>query len=310
MTHAWRSLAAVLLLALAPDCGRRRNGPLQVATNVWPGYEPLYLARQLGALDPARFRLVEMPNSTDSMRALRSGMIVAAALTLDEALTLVQDGIDLRIVLVLDVSHGADVLLGGPAVKSLGDLRGRRIGVENSAVGAYLLARALERAGLTPAEVQVVPLTEDAHVEALRSGAVEALVTFEPARTRLVDGGARVLFDSSRIPDEIFDVLVVRADILRREPESVARLQESWFLALDHLQADPRDAARRMGPREGLEPEPFLRAMAGLRFPDRAEERRLRQGALLPPARRLAGIMHRNRLLHRPVDPARLLAPP
>lgn len=39
--------AALLGSCLAVACGRSRAAPtLQVATNVWLGYEPLYLARQ------------------------------------------------------------------------------------------------------------------------------------------------------------------------------------------------------------------------------------------------------------------------
>ena len=303
-----RILAALLLLAPAPSCERRRIAALQVATNVWPGYEPLYLARQLGMLEPAGVRLVEMPNSTDTLRALRGGMVGAAALTLDEALTLLQDGMDLRIVLVLDISNGADALLGGPGVNSLLELRGRRVGVENNAVGAYLLARALEHAGMRTEELKVVPVTENAHEEALRSAAVDAIVTFEPARSRLIARGAKVLFDSRQLPQEIFDVLVVQAETLRSHPEGVAKLREAWFQALEHLERDPEDATRRMAPREGLEPRSFRRALQGLEFPGRDAERRLREGGLLAPARRLVEVMVRNRLLRRPVDPAQLLA--
>ena len=302
-------LAAALLAALA-GCGQPAGTPFQIATNVWIGYEPLYLARSLGKLDPREFRLVEMSNSTDSIRALRTGMVQAAALTLDEAYTLLQDGVDLRLVLVTDVSSGADAILGKPGVDSLPALKGKRVGVENATVGGYLLSRALESVSLRPEDLMVLPLTEGEIEEAFRKGAVDAVVTFDPVRSRLLAAGAVVLFDSSRIPNEIFDVLVVRAEAARQDPDRLERLRAAWFEALAHLQANPRDAIRRMAPREAIAPEVFQKALSGLTLPDRDAEAKLRFGGIQGPARRLADLMLRNKLLVRPVDPSRLLAQP
>ncbi|GLH74362.1 hypothetical protein GETHLI_28640 [Geothrix limicola] len=310
MIRPLRLLCLTWLLVLSTGCGRPPEPPLQVATCVWPGYEPLFLARQLGALDAKTCRLLQMPTTSDCIRAFQSGRVSAAAMTLDEAFTVLQDGVDLQVVLVMDVSHGADVLLGGPKVHTLADLKGRRVGLETSAVGAYLLSRALDKAGLGPEDIHVVPLSEGAHVAAYRNGTVDALVTLEPVRTRLLGEGARILFDSSQIPNEIFDVLVVRGSVARQRPEAVAQLREAWFRALAYLRAQPREAARRMAPREGQEPEAFLRTLDGLAFPDARAEARMRGGELLPPARRLADLMLKKGLLRRPVDPARLFPGP
>ncbi|GLH74046.1 hypothetical protein GETHLI_25480 [Geothrix limicola] len=305
----FRGLLFLLTLLLPLGCERPRPGPVQVATNVWPGYEPLYLARQIGALDPKTFHLEEMSTSSDCIRALRAGRVSAAALTLDETFLLLQDGVDLQVVLVMDVSHGGDALLGRPEIGTLSGLKGRRVGVENTGVGAYLFSRALDQAGLRPDEVNLVPITEGAHERAYRSRAVDAVVTFEPTRTRLLAEGAKVLFDSRSIPEEIFDVLVIRGEAARAHPEWVAQIREAWFKALDFLQAHPDEAIRRMAPREGLDPAAFRRSLEGLVFPDAAADRRMREGSLLAPARRLADLMFQRHLLARPVDPAHLLSP-
>ncbi|HJV48957.1 MAG TPA: ABC transporter substrate-binding protein [Geothrix sp.] len=301
-------LVFVSMLLLLLGCGRPPAGPVQVATNVWPGYEPLYLARQLGALDPKAFRLEEMSSSSDCIRALRAGRVSAAALTLDETFLLLQDGVDLQVVLVMDVSHGGDALLGRPEIGTLSGVKGRRVGVENTGVGAYLFSRALDQAGLRPDEVILVPITEGAHATAYRSGTVDAIVTFEPTRSRLIAEGAKILFDSRRIPEEIFDVLVIRGEAARAHPEWAAQIRRAWFRALDFLRTHPDEAIRRMAPREGLEPAAFRQALDGLVFPDAATDQRMRGGSLLVPARRLADLMLQKHLLEHPVDPARLLS--
>lgn len=312
---AMRLLLNVLfipLILLAAACEQPPPERLRIASNQWPGYEPLYLARELGYFDGTPVRLYELPSASEVINAFRNRAIDIAALTLDEALLLVQDDIDVRVLLVMDVSNGADVVMAKPAIKSLHELRGKRVGLESFALGAYMLSRTLDAAGLAPADIRVVPLTVDKHEEAYRSDMVDAVVTFEPVRSRLLKAGAHVLFDSSRIPNEIFDVLVVHADVYRRRPADMKLLANTWFRALDYLKENPQDASRRMAGRVDLGSVEFLEALQGLSLPDRALNLKLLgpdNPTLLVPARRLANVMLSQKLIERPVDPSKLLDP-
>jgi NitT/TauT family transport system substrate-binding protein len=276
---------------------------------VWPGYEPLYLARSLGYYNDSTVRFHEMTTSADVLKAFRNHAIDVAALTLDEALLLIQDGIDARIVLVTDISNGADVIVAHPSIKSIRDLKGKKIGVESLALGAYVLSRALDKAGLTPGDVTVVSVAVQEHEQAYAAGKVEAVVTFEPAKTRILARGGRQIFDSSQIPNEIIDVVVVRSDILQSKAGHLKKLEDGWFKALEYLTSNPADAARRMGKREGITAAEFSEALNGMIIPDRSENRRLLAGALLEPATRLSTVMVQGKLLSRPVEPSRLLTP-
>jgi NitT/TauT family transport system substrate-binding protein len=281
----WRifSLLAALLLA---GCGQPAEG-LRIGSNVWLGYEPLYLARTLGLLRPTAARLVEYSSATQVMDAFADGAIDAAALTLDEALLLHQSGLALRIVLVMDVSDGADALLARPPLDSLAALRGRRIGVEDTAVGAYLLDAALQSASLSIQDVRVAPLQANEHEHAYRSGAVDALVTFEPTRSRLLAEGARALFDSRRIPGQIMDVLAVRPEVAASPLHTVL---EAWFAALAYHSRQPEEAAALMSRRLRLASAQVREAMGLIRLPDRAENRRLLATAPAPLGERMQAL--------------------
>jgi NitT/TauT family transport system substrate-binding protein len=303
------TLSLSLMLALA-SCGGG-EATLSIATNRWPGYEPLYLARELDYFDGAGASLVELPSASRVIDAFRNEHVNAAALTLDEALLLAQDEIPVKILLVTDISNGGDAVMARSEIKSLADLAGKRVGVESFALGAYMLSRTLETAGLKHADIRIVPLTVDQHEEAYKSGLVDAVVTFEPVRTKLLAEGAHVLFDSSRIPDEIFDVLVIREDFAARHPEQVAHLQEAWFRALDYLREQPQDAAERMAKRLDITAPQFLESLHGLRIPDHEENMRLLHGAnpaLIEPANRLVKVMVEGKLLRVELDPRRLIA--
>lgn len=306
-----RRLLLAAAAALVAGCSQEESTPpLRLASNEWPGYEPLHLARERGYWGAAPIRLYELPSSSEVLRAMRNGALDGAALTADEALTLMADGIDLRAVLVLDISRGADALVARPDIRTLGDLKGRRIGVENQALGAYLLNRALESAGLSLSDVSVVPLTVDTHESAYLAGAIDAAVTFEPALSRLRRLGARSLFTSSQIPGEIFDLLVLRADAYERYQAHLKDLAGAWFRVLDELHAAPTETAAALGRRTQTRGADMLRALAGLTLPDRAENRRLLTGAepaIAQPLQRLGQLMQHQDLLRHPAQPERLL---
>jgi len=244
--------------------------PLRVAATLWIGYQPLFLAEQLGLYPEGSVRLVQFSSNTESLRALRNQDVEAATLTLDEALLLSAEGHDFAAVLVLDCSAGADALVGRPDLTVLSDLTGHRVGVESSANGAFVLSRALRLAELSPADIEIVPLRAGDQVDAYRAGHVDALVTYEPLRTQLAAIGAVTLFDSSMISCEIVDVLAVQRAVVDERKEQLEQLLRSWFAAVDYQTAKPEESAARLARYLGIRPSEYLAAMAGVELGDPA----------------------------------------
>lgn len=297
----------IFIVLTAGGCAEEPQMPMRIGTNVWPGYEPLYLAREMGFFGNTSVKLVEYPSSSETIRAFRNGAIDAAGLTLDEAFRMAATGPDLKVVLVMDISDGGDVLLARPRIRSIKDLRGKSIGVETAALGSYMLTRALQTASMQPSDVKTVPLEGFELVRAFQEGRIDAAVTFEPVRTRLLKADARILFDSSRIPGEIVDVLVVRSDYIRGHEGRIASVLRGWFRALDYLRIEKVRAVRIMAQREHVTPENFLQSLHGLRIPDLDENLVLLNRTLFRPARRVKKVMLENGLINRNVDVRQLL---
>jgi len=304
-----RSLSLFLAGLLLAGC-RTPSSSLRIGANVWPGFEPLFLAHSLGYYDGQPIRLVDFPSSAEIIRAYRNRAIDIAAVTADEALQVTEKLSGQRIVLVCDFSNGADVILTKPHFPSMKDLYGRRIGVEQNALGAYTLARALEISGMKAGDIIVVPVPLEEHESAYAADQVDAVVTFEPRRTRLLAAGARQVFDSSQIPGEIVDVLLTRQELVEADGDTLTALVHGWFRSLDYLRRHPQDAARRLAPREQVRPEDFLQSLQGLELPDHAANLRLlgrSTGSLEGALRRLQTVMIQNQLLSRTQDVAVLL---
>ena len=303
---------AALPLALCGGCMREPEAALRIGTNVWIGSEPLYLARELGRLDPAAVQLVEYPSASEVLRAFRNQAIDGMVISLDELFGLAVDGLQPRAVLVVDVSHGADVVVGRPGMRTMRDLAGKAVAVESGALGAFVLSRALATSGMQAGDVKVVHLESNEQPGAFEKGQVDGAVTFDPYRTQMLQAGATTLFDSTRIPGEIVDLLAVRASVLEQRPQALRALLGGWFGALDYMQRDPRDAARRMGIRQQTSGEQFLEAQRGLHVPSLEENLRMLGGTkpeLAVTGRRLMSLMLEARLLRTSLDIEGVLAP-
>jgi NitT/TauT family transport system substrate-binding protein len=184
--------------------------------------------------------------------------------------------------------------------------------VESSALGAFVLSRALALNGMQAADVNVVHLESNEQPGAFEKGLVDGAVTFDPYRAHFVAAGATTLFDSTRIPGEIVDLLAVRADVVDKQPKALQALLAGWFGAVDYMKRDPQDAARRMGIRQQTSGAQFLAAQQGLHVPSREENLRMLGGAnpeLAVTGRRLMALMVDAKLLRAGIDLQSVLAP-
>jgi len=304
-------LAVLAGLTFAPwliGCARPQR-PLSVASHLWPGYLPMFLARDEGWLPPG-IELRKTASPSESMHLIERGEVLAAALTLDEVLRLRAADVPLAVALVFNISSGADMVLGREAVRQLADLRGRRIGVEVSALGALMLAKTLTAAKLTPEDVVVVPLALDIQEKAWQAGQIDALVCFEPIAGTLLRQGAHLLFDSRALPNLILDVLAIRPEAAIEYDEALRALIAGHFRALAHLHTHPQDAGYRLAVHLGGDGGKALDAFRGLILPDATANRRLLAGSspeLLRAAREISTVMVGHRLLPAPAQLAGLI---
>ena len=261
-----------MLIAVA-GCEQDTHEPLKVGTFLWAGYEPLHLAEERGFFRDTHVDLIELASATAIIRALKNGSVQAATLTLDETIGLLVADVDLSIVAVMDVSNGADMVISREPLVSFDDVKDKRIGVEIGGVGVTMLAGFLDYVGLTVADVKIVPLTLREHAKAFERADVDMVVTFEPTAGQLIKGGAHNIFDSSKIPRRILDVLIVRNDSINKHNASIQKLIYGYFSARRLMTLDKEKSLSTMAKRTGLSYEDFSRSFEGLHLPSLEENR-------------------------------------
>ena len=301
------TLAAILMIN---GCESTPQNVVKIGTNLWLGYESLYLAQNLGYFDNKPIKLVEMPSATEVSHAFRNGALDVAALTLDESLVLMQHVPDLRVILVMDVSAGADVLLAKPTITSLAELKGKRIGVENSAVGAILLDGALHAAKLNITDIKFKSIMANEHESAYKNELVDAIVTFEPHKSKLISQGAITLFDSSQIPERIVDVLVTRQSIIEQNKDTLKIVIAAHFKAREYLKQNTSDATLRIAPRLDVPSTEVMKQFEGISLPDLIENHNylsLEIASLSSAVDELISLMKDKQLLFKSIDSSQLI---
>ncbi len=264
-------------------CGKASTDTLRVGISTFPPYEQLFLAQELGyfAEEKVNVQLVEFDELHDARLAFEKGNVDGVTLTLNEVLV-ARDGCprDLRVTRVVDSSEGTDVLIGGPKVPTLADLRGKRVAVELGAVNHYLVLRALERAGIPPAEITLVGMQQHTFKDAMLSGQVDAVATYPPYSLEILAAPShQVLFSSRDIPGEILDVIAFDQAVMKQNPHLIRALNKALDRAWDYLQNHRAEACRIMARRENISEEEFCAALEdGLRLIPPKE-----QAALLGP---------------------------
>ncbi len=296
----------ILMLLLMACSGPDANQPLKIGTNVWPGYEPLYLARELGYFDANKVQLVEFTSASQVIRAFQNNLVDAAALTLDEVIGLLAAGEEISIILVTDVSDGGDALIGRSQFKTIDQLKSARIGVEHTALGAFFISRLVELTSLDKNEITIVPLEINLHERAFEENKVDAVVTFDPVRSRLLASGGNVLFDSSRIPGEIVDVMVVKKDKVKSYSKHIDQLLNGWFRALDAMNNNPESSYEILGRRMKLNSDEVEKVYQLLKLPNLQQNNKMLYGEpvadLYPVAEKLSEIMYENSLIQKKID--------
>jgi NitT/TauT family transport system substrate-binding protein len=277
MSTLTKKISGFILLSITLfGCNGEQAEPLRIGLNTWPAYEFLYLAEQKGFFKDENLdiKLVEFSSLSDARRSYERGQIDGLGTSLvDVFQAREQSPRSLQVVQVIDYSDGADMILSNAKIKNGQELRGKKIGFELASLGIYVLARGLDKFGLTLADVQITGLDQISLAEALSNGTLDAIVTYPPTSIDLQrDTNANTLFSSSEIPGEVVDVMAIDDEIIQQRPEEVKKLLRAYYRAIAYTQQNPDESYAIMAEREGITPQEFAQSFDGIRLVSQAQQ--------------------------------------
>ena len=239
---------------------------VRVGFSAWPGWFPWEVAKEAGIFDEVGVNvdLVYFEGYLDSINALAAGKLDANAQTLNDTIGSVAAGSDQVIVLVNDNSTGNDQIIVTSDIKTVADLKGKKIGVESGVVDQFLLQLGLEANGLKADDLQITPLETGAAAAAFSAGQLDGVGVFAPFTTQAMERtGAHVLFSSKDYPGAIPDHLTFARSFVDAHPDDVQKVVEAWFKTLAYIKANPAKAVDIMSKRAGVTADEYKSYDAG-----------------------------------------------
>src|ERR1700682_5368631 len=211
-----------------------------VAWSIYVGWMPWDYADRSGILKKwadkygIKIKLTQVNEYVESINQYTAGTFDACSMTNMDTLTIpAAGGVDSTVLIVGDFSNGNDgVVLKGKG-KSLTDIKGQRVNLVELSVSHYLLARALESVGMRKRDLKVINTSDADIVAAFSAPATTAVVTWKPQLSAVLSApNAQLVFDSSKIPGEILDLMVVKTDVLNANPKLGKALAGAWYETL------------------------------------------------------------------------------
>jgi NitT/TauT family transport system substrate-binding protein len=224
-----------------------------IAWTIYAGWMPWPYAQQAGIVQKwaekygLTLNITQVNDYVESLNQFTAGTVDAVTSTTMDALTIpAAGGVDTSVVIIGDYSNGNDgVILKGS--NRLADIKGRPVNLVELSVSHYLLARALEEAGLAQTDVNIVNTSDADIVASYSAPTTTALVTWNPQLSTIAAmPNAHLVFDSSAVPGEILDTLIVRTEALQSNPDLGKALAGIWYETMALMSAQtPEGAAAR-----------------------------------------------------------------
>jgi NitT/TauT family transport system substrate-binding protein len=267
------SIGILLLLGLA-GTGSAGAEPLRIRYAVWVGYGPLFLVQQKGyfAGEKVEVELRQMEDPGEAFRAMAAGRLDGLVSTIDTVVSHLRTGREYQCVLALDDSAGGDGIVARKEIKSIRDLKGKRVAVLRGSVSEFFLSVLLRDAGLSEKDLQVVNMTHGDAGAAFVAGKVDAAVTWEPwlSKGKTAPHG-HVLIDSSQTLGLITDVMVFRRDVIEARARDIQGAVSAWHRAVAYWEKNPAESNAIMARAVGgwlKDPALFADVLTGVRFYD------------------------------------------
>lgn len=244
---------------------------LRIAAQPYPLYSSVWVAYELGYLD-------EELNAEYTWTEFQSGPLVNEAVAAGEAdlgfmadlPAIIAKSTGQEIEIVSNVAYGGKgvaVLVSSDSdIKSVADLKGKKIAYATGSYAQHLLALLLNQEGLSLKDVESVNLGAGDQPAALANGQVDALVIWEQYISKLTtDGTAKVLADGTGIKRGNMVNYAV-SSYAEEHPDVIEAYIKALDRADDYIKEKPEDAAKLVADDFGVEEDVMEKILSNLTF--------------------------------------------
>ncbi|MEA5622721.1 ABC transporter substrate-binding protein [Nostoc sp. UHCC 0251] len=162
-------------------------------------------------------------------------------LTLGSFINLSATNPDIQAVSIVDESTGADVVVAQSKIKTVADLKGKKLGANLGGFSEVFVTEMLKTANLTSDDVNLVKLEASEIPQRLKNNVIQAGHTWEPHLSEAMKLGGNIIFTSKQTPGLILDMIVFRGDTIRDRPEDIRAFVRGWLQASAYWKANVQE---------------------------------------------------------------------
>ena len=251
------------------------NTTVRIGTQPWIGYGPWWIAQDQGifAKYGIEAELIDFVTDTEVNAAFASGNMDVANVASHTAIKLYANGVELKIVLLEDISNAADAMIAPSAIATVADLAGKTVAYEEGSTSDLLLHYALAENNMKITDIVAAPMPAADAGAALIAGQVDAAVTYEPYISEAINQNADIqpLYTAAERPGLISDVLAARTQFAEENPDLMRALLKVWDEAVAFLRENPEAGRAIIAEAVGSTPEDLVTAFEGVAFYDLTE---------------------------------------
>jgi NitT/TauT family transport system substrate-binding protein len=231
------SRLTTLIIALLLSTSAAAAEPFKICWSIYVGWMPWGYGAEQKIIDKwakkygIEIEVTQINDYIESINQYTAGQFDACSMTNMDALTIpAAGGVDSTALIVGDFSNGNDGVVLKGANKTLKDIKGQNVNLVELSVSHYLLARGLETVGLKESDIKVVNTSDADMVAVYGTKDVTAVTTWNPLLSEILSQpNSSMVFDSSQIPGEIMDLLIINTDTLKKNPALGKALVGAWY---------------------------------------------------------------------------------
>ena len=221
------------------------QGKITIGYTTWPGYLGLYIAKDKGYFQDAGLdvdvkgyiSLVEQYADYISGKTQGSAM-----LTLD-VINQAYGDLDHKIVTAIDYSNGSDGIVASPNIKTIADVKGKKVAFEFGTLEEFFLRYALDKNNINFSDIVPINLGPEASAEAFVKGKTDVAVTYEPFMSKALSKiGGNKIYSSKDAPGLITDVLAFHTSFLNENSDTIEAIITAYFKAVEFWTDSPDEA--------------------------------------------------------------------
>lgn len=243
------------------------EAPVMIGYSNWAGWWPWAIAASEGLFvqNGVNVELKWFDSYIASMEALAAGELDGNSQTLNDTISFAADAVEGEVaVLVNDNSAGNDKIVVSAEIETIDDLLDKAVAIEEGVVCDFLLSLALEEAGHSREDVEILGMDTGDAANAFLRGDVDAAGVFSPYwLTALAREGSQELVSSEAFPGAIPDLLVVTQTLIDEQPAVVQALVNTWFDVLTFMVENPEKSDAIMAERAGITVSAIAQLKAG-----------------------------------------------